>query len=227
MSDEKDQDKINEDAYMHQFEPTKPKLPVDEDEGLDIGLGTDYSKPTTVGDSPEYKQNQNYKKGFLIALAVGAIVVSLIWINYTGTMTIFEEKEPYSQSQCEGILQEGKAIVMRNGGNDNYYEWNNEEDKQKVMVLEDEFIQNCVVDKQQILHDNYKRCAEILVDWHVFVDELPSKDKKSWDEKTRETDIMFANEFENFYCGMIQDDLLDSSQMELHNNEYHGGEDTE
>lgn len=223
MNDE-EQNKINEKSYMEQFTPStkKPDLPVD-DNDLDIGLGTDYSK-----SEPEPEKKSDIGNKLIIATLVGGVfIVVLVWSSWYTQTGFFEPDEftTWDKSTCDGILMEGKAIVLRNDGIEDYNLWNSTNDRDKVIQLEDNFLSNCIVDKAVVLKYNLDRCAVNLVNWHTFVDELPSKDKATWDDATFEKDSIYKTEYDRLHCGAIQDYLDVSDQMVKHNEQYHAGGD--
>jgi len=168
------------------------------------------------------------KKLFPIAVIISAIVVGTIWGMYMTNTGVFDSNsEPmmtYTAKECQGILMTGKAIVSRNGGSEDYSTWDNKDDVKKIKQLETEFINHCTIDKEVVAEQNLNECTKTLIEWHTFVDDLPSKDKATWDNTTNEADKVFLEEYKKYDCNVIDEEVKETDAWKLHMVQRHLGE---
>ena len=168
--------------------------------------------------------DKNLSRNMIIVGGVGIILVVFIWASFISETFMFEKEfEFYSESQCEGVIMEGKAIIARNNGSEDYSEYS-DEDRTMIVALEDEFLTFCMVDKTNTMNEFFDDCKELLVDWHKNTDSQASPHKETWDFEALDKDSNFVRDYYIMNCDLIQDEIIASDHYQNHMKSEHSDE---
>lgn len=208
--------KFNEDGITsHETEITRVK----KDPSKEI---VDEPSHNIGGGKTGSNKKNNRTTAIIFLLIISAIIVVFVWASFLTNTFMFETQraEQWSQAKCEGILMEGKAIMLRNG-NPEDYSLMNQDDRWNIGILEDDFLLHCTVFKDDVMKYDYDLCLENLLSWHGYVDMLPDKNKETWTDEM----ILDTNAYESIYnekrCDLIETEMRSSDEWMQHNEIHH------
>jgi len=148
----------------------------------------------------------------IVLIVVVAVIGIALFLGMSGFEVIPEEKIPPSRTnyqtpfQCEQWFEEGKFLLNKNYWTQDVNLWS-EDDREKFMMLEDQYASNCIVTQEII--DNLPKCTQMYVRIQELIGMMEDRQLSSIPIKEQREYNSNYDEYFKIRCDVIQDEIIE------------------